>query len=93
LFEELTATASKNVKETLVCLNNGVDYTAQSTGQKANSNCIIVSTLQNALGVNLPIWLDDASILNLKNEPNNQLIYLVNEKGRKLDCVRIDEIY
>ena len=93
LFEELTATASKNIKETLVCLNNGVDYNAQSTGQKAISNCIIVSTLQERLGVNLPIFLDDASILNLKNEPNNQLIYLVNEKGRKLDCTRIDEIY
>ena len=93
LFEELTATASKNIKETLVCLNNGVDYNAQSTGQKANSNCIIVSTLQNALGVNLPIWLDDASILNLKDEPNNQLIYLLNCKGKKLNCTRIDDIY
>lgn len=93
LFEELTATATKSIRETLVCLNNGVDYTAQSTGQKANSNCIIVSTLQNALGVNLPIWLDDASILNLKDEPSNQLIYLLNEKGKKLNCTRIDEIY
>ena len=93
LFEELTATAAKNIKETLVCLNNGVDYPAQSTGQRANSNCIIVSTLQKALGVNMPIWLDDASILNLKNEPCNQLIYLLNEKGKKLNCTRIDEIY
>ncbi len=93
LFEELTATASKSIKETLICLNNGVDYVAQSTGQKANSNCIIVSTLQKRLGVNLPIWLDDASILNLKNEPNNQLIYLLNQKGKELDCVKIKEIY
>ena len=93
LFEELTATASKSIKETLVCLNNGVDYNAQSTGQKANSNCVIVATLQERLGVNLPIWLDDASILHLKNEPNNQLIYLLNEKGKKLECVRIDELY
>lgn len=93
LFEELTATASKNIKETLVCLNNGIDYVAQSTGQKANSNCIIVSTLQKRLGVNLPIWLDDASILNLKNEPDNQLIYLLNQKGKELNCVKIKEIY
>lgn len=93
LFEELTATASKSIKETVVCLNNGIDYVSQSTGQKAISNCIVVSTLQNALGVNMPIWLDDASILNLKKEPTNQLIYLLNEKGKKLDCVKISEIY
>lgn len=93
LFEELTATASKNVKETLVCLNNGVDYASQSTGQKANSNCIIVSTLQERLGTRLPIWLDDASILNLKETPKSQCIFLLNEKGKKLDCTRIDEIY
>ena len=93
LFEVLTATAQKNLKETIVCLNNGIDYESQSTGQKANSNCIVVSTLQKRLGVELPIWLDDASILNLKNEPTNQLIYLLNEKGKKLSCTRIEEVY
>jgi DNA repair exonuclease SbcCD ATPase subunit len=93
LFEELTATASKSIKETLVCLNNGIDYVSQSTGQKANSNCIIVSTLQERLGTRLPIWLDDASILNLKETPKSQCIFLLNEKGKKLDCTRIDEIY
>lgn len=93
LFEELTATASKSIKETLVCLNNGIDYSSQSTGQKANSNCIIVSTLQERLGTRLPIWLDDASILNLKETPKSQCIFLLNEKGKKLDCTRIDEIY
>lgn len=93
LFEELTATASKSIKETLVCLNNGIDYSSQSTGQKAHSNCIIVSTLQKRLGVNLPIWLDDASVLNLTNEPNNQLIYLLNQKGKELDCVKIKNLY
>jgi glutaredoxin len=93
LFEELTATASKSIKETLVCLNNGIDYSSQSTGQRANSNCIIVSTLQERLGTRLPIWLDDASILNLKETPKSQCIFLLNEKGKKLDCTRIDEIY
>lgn len=93
LFEELTATASKSIKETLVCLNNGIEYSSQSTGQRANSNCIIVSTLQKRLGVNLPIWLEDASILNLSKEPDNQLIYLLNEKNKKLNCVKISEIY
>lgn len=93
LFEELTATASKSIKETLVCLNNGIDYSSQSTGQKANSNCIIVSTLQERLGTRLPIWLDDASILNLKEMPKSQCIFLLNEKGKNLDCTRIDEIY
>ena len=93
LFEELTAAASKSIKETLVCLNNGIDYSSQSTGQKANSNCIIVSTLQERLGTRLPIWLDDASILNLKETPKSQCIFLLNEKGKKLDCTRIDEIY
>ena len=93
LFEVLTATAKKDIKETLVCLHNGIDYENQSTGQKAMTNCVIVTTLQNKLGVNLPIWLDDASILNLEREPDNQLIYLLNEKGRTLDVVRIRDIY
>jgi hypothetical protein len=93
LFEELTATAQRNIKEVCITTNNGIDYESCSTGQKANSNCIIVSTLQKALGVNLPIFLDDASILNLTNEPSNQLIYLLNEKGKKLDYTRIDDLY
>lgn len=93
LFEELTATASKSIKETLVCLNNGIDYSSQSTGQKANSNCIIVSTLQERLGTRLPIWLDDASILNLEEMPKSQCIFLLNEKGKKLDCVKISDLY
>lgn len=93
LFEELTATASKNIKEVCITTHSGIDYESCSTGQKAISNCIIVSTLQKQLSVNLPIFLDDASILNLKHEPSNQLIYLLNEKGKKLDCTRIDEVY
>lgn len=90
LFEKLTSSALKDVKETLVCLSNGIDYESQSTGQKANTNLIIVTTLQNYYGINLPIFLDDASILNLSEEPNNQLIYLLNEKGAKLEYERFD---
>ena len=94
LFEELTATAKKDIKETLVVTHNGVVYTSMSTGQKAFVNLEIVNTLQKTYGVNLPIFIDDGSITNIKELPNNQIIFLYNEKGRKLDnCVRIDEIY
>jgi hypothetical protein len=93
MFEELTATASKNIKEVCITTHSGIDYESCSTGQKAISNCIIVSTLQERLGTRLPIWLDDASILNLKETPKSQCIFLLNEKGKKLDCTRIDEIY
>lgn len=93
MFDVLTQSANRDIKETCVVTHNGIDYTSQSTGEKANTNCIIVSTLQNALGINTPIWLDDASILNLTNEPNNQLIFLLNEKGAKLNYQRIRDIY
>lgn len=93
LFEELTATASKNIKEVCITTHSGIDYESCSTGQKAISNCIIVSTLQERLGTRLPIWLDDASILNLKETPKSQCIFLLNEKGKKLNCTRIDEVY
>lgn len=93
LFEVLTTSAKKDIKETFVVIHNGVDYVSQSTGEKANTNCIIVSTLQKALGINTPIWLDDASVLNLTNEPSNQLIYLLNAKGARLNYSRIRDLY
>jgi hypothetical protein len=93
LFDVLTSTAKKDIKETCVVMQNGIDYSSQSTGQKANTNCIIVSTLQSALGINTPIWLDDASVLNLTNEPSNQLIYLLNKKDERLNYSRIRDLY
>ena len=93
LFETLTATAKKDIKETLVVLNNGVDYGACSTGQKAETNMIIVSTLQKTLKTNLPIWVDDASITNFNKLPSNQMIFLYNEKGTNLACTKIRDVY
>lgn len=92
LFEILTATAKSDIKETLIVLNNGVEYGACSTGQKAETNLIIVSTLQGKFNISLPIWVDDASITNITNVPNNQMIFLYNEKGAKLDIVKIRDI-
>ena len=93
LFDILTATAKSDIKETLVVLNGGVDYNAQSTGQKCETNLIIVSTIQEKLGVNLPIFIDDASITNIKNLPTNQTIMLYNEKGKQLNCIKIKDLY
>ena len=93
LFEELTATASKNVKETCLVTHNGIEYGSCSTGEKAEVNLEIVTTLQKALGLQMNIFVDDGSITNIKKKVPNQLIWLMNEKGKKLDCTRIDEIY
>jgi hypothetical protein len=93
LFEELTATASKNIRECCTITHNGIEYQSCSTGEKALVNLIIVSTLQNKLGTKLCLFADDASILNIPNPPDTQIIYLVNQKGKKLDCTRIDNIY
>lgn len=92
LFEVLTATAKADIKETLIVLNNGVEYNACSTGQKAETNLIIVSTLQGKFNISLPIWVDDASITNISNMPNNQMVFLYNEKGAKLNIVKIRDI-
>ena len=93
LFEELTATAAKSIRETCLVTHNGIEYNSCSTGEKAEMNCVIIDTLQKKLNICLPIFLDDSSILNLSKTPKNQLIYLLNEKGRKLNCVKISEIY
>lgn len=93
LFEELTATASKNIKETCLVTHNGIEYGSCSTGEKALVNLIIVSTLQKKLNTTLPLFADDASILNIKNPPKTQIVYLVNEKGRELSCVKIKDLY
>lgn len=93
LFEELTATAQRNIKECCTITHNGIEYGSCSTGEKALVNLIIVSTLQKKLGTKLCLFADDASILNIPNPPDTQIIYLVNQKGKKLDCTRIDEIY
>ena len=93
LFEELTATASKNIRECCTVMHNGIEYGSCSTGEKALVNLIIVSTLQKKLGTKLCLFADDASILNIPNPPDTQIVYLVNQKGKKLDCVKISEIY
>jgi hypothetical protein len=93
LFEELTASSAKTIRETCLVTHNGIEYGSCSTGEKALVNLIIVSTLQKKLGTKLCLFADDASILNIPNPPDTQIVYLVNQKGKKLDCTRIDEIY
>jgi DNA repair exonuclease SbcCD ATPase subunit len=93
LFEELTATASKNIRECCTITHNGIEYGSCSTGEKAEVNLEIVTTLQKALGLQMNIFVDDGSITNIKKQVPNQIIWLMNEKGKKLDCTRIDEIY
>ena len=93
LFEELTATAAKSIRETCLVTHNGIEYNSCSTGEKAEVNLEIVTTLQNALGLCMNVIIDDGSITNIQKKVPNQLIWLMNEKGKKLDCTRIDEIY
>lgn len=93
LFEELTATAQRNIKECCTITHNGIEYQSCSTGEKAEVNLEIVTTLQKAIGLQMNIFVDDGSITNIKKKVPNQLIWLMNEKGKKLDCTRIDEIY
>lgn len=93
LFEELTATASRNIRECCTVMHNGIEYCSCSTGEKAEVNLEIVTILQKALGLKMNIFVDDGSITNIKKQVPNQLIWLMNEKGRKLNCTRIDEIY
>ena len=93
LFEELTASSAKTIRETCLVTHNGIEYGSCSTGEKAEVNLEIVTTLQKALGLQMNIFVDDGSITNIKKQVPNQLIWLMNEKGKKLDCTRIDEIY
>ena len=93
LFEELTASSAKTIRETCIVTHNGIEYNSCSTGEKAEVNIEIVTTLQKALGLQMNIFVDDGSITNIKKQVPNQLIWLMNEKGKKLDCTRIDEIY
>lgn len=93
LFEELTASSAKTIRETCLVTHNGIEYQSCSTGEKAEVNLEIVTTLQKALGLQMNIFVDDGSITNIKKKVPNQLIWLMNEKGKKLDCTRIDEIY
>lgn len=93
LFEELTASSAKTIRETCLVTHNGIEYNSCSTGEKAEVNLEIVTTLQKALGLQMNIFVDDGSITNIKKKVPNQLIWLMNEKGKKLDCTRIDEIY
>ena len=93
LFEELTATAQRNIKECCTITHNGIEYQSCSTGEKAEVNLEIVTTLQKALGLQMNIFVDDGSITNIKKQVPNQIIWLMNEKGKKLDCVKISDLY
>ena len=93
LFEELTATASRNIRECCTITHNGIEYGSCSTGEKAEVNLEIVTTLQKALGLEMNIFVDDGSITNIKKQVPNQLIWLMNQKGKELDCVKIKDLY
>ena len=68
LFEELTATASKNIRECCTITHNGIEYQSCSTGEKAEVNLEIVTTLQKAIGLCMNIIIDDGSITNIKKQ-------------------------
>jgi chromosome segregation ATPase len=93
LFEELTATAQRNIRECCTITHNGIEYGSCSTGEKAEVNLEIVTTLQKALGLEMNIFVDDGSITNIKKQVPNQLIWLMNQKGKELDCVKIKDLY
>ncbi len=93
LFKVQTASAKKDIQSICETTNEGVIYDAMSTGQKAEVNLEILNTLHKKFEVNLPLFVDDASITNIKTLPQNQIIFFYNQKGAKLNCTKISEVY
>lgn len=88
LFEKLITTGE--YKESLVLLSRGRRYdTACSSGERILANLLVVVGLQNILGVNLPIFVDDYNSIGESFNTSQQLILLETNPNASLTNVEL----
>jgi len=80
------------IEECCECMVKGVPYRNLNTGAKINAGLDITQTFSRDLGVNVPIWIDNAeSITSWEVCFNNQVIFLRAVKGSKLTIKDVQE--
>lgn len=81
-FKLFDYTIERNEVETCVPLVKGVPFPVANAAGKINAGLDIIKALQKHYGVLMPIFVDDADLVNQFPEMDNQMIYLrvTNEK-------------
>ena len=94
LYKETYKAGEGGIEEDCVCMYNGKRYSSLSTGEKAVANMIVLETLQNYYGVNLPVFYEDAESTSIKFCTDRQIIRLFMDENSKLDgVVKITDMF
>lgn len=96
LFDTHTASAENSISETCELLYNGTPYSALSSGEKVQANFLTIKGLQNNLGVDIPIFIDEVAIsTGYDRMANQQIIELKTTETSEtnLNGVKIRDVY
>lgn len=96
LFDTHTASAENSISETCELLYEDKPYSTLSTGEKVQSNFITIKGLQQNLGLELPIFIDETqSSTGFERIANQQVIEFKTTETNETNLVgiKIDDVY
>ena len=94
LYKETYKNGEGGLEEDCVCMYKNKRYDSLSNGEKNIANLLVVKTLQNYYGVNLPIFSDNAESITIPYKMENQIIELYAQGTEKLqNIIKIEDVY
>lgn len=77
------------MKETCEISYNGIPYSELNNGHRIVAGLLVINALQDAFGVMVPTWIDNAESINESNIPDmrNQMILLKVSENRGLTVI------
>lgn len=94
LYKETYKNGEGGLEEDCVCMYKNKRYDSLSNGEKNIANLLVVKTLQNYYGVNLPIFSDNAESITIPYKMENQIIELYAQGTEKLEnIIKIEDVY
>lgn len=77
------------MKETCEISYNGIPYSELNNGHRIVSGLLVINALQDAFGIEVPVWIDNAESINESNIPDmrNQMVLLRVSENRGLVAI------
>lgn len=85
-FKLFDAQINGGMKETCEISYNGIPYSELNNGHRIVAGLLVINALQDAFGISVPVWIDNAESVNEFNLPamRNQMILLKVSENRGL---------
>jgi len=77
------------MRETCEISYNGIPYSELNNGHRIVAGLLVINALQEAFGVSVPVWIDNAESVNESNIPDmkNQMVLLRVSENRGLTVI------